>query len=144
MKKDKIIKTIIVIVLALDMVGLYSICEDNSSLHHLPNYTYTSNKKSNSTYSAYDKTDMSTSNSSSSSKSSSSYSSGSSENYSYSNNSSKSNYNYDYDYSYTYDSYDDGYDAIYMDGDYDYDRYEYDSEYADGVDDAMDELGEDW
>lgn len=45
MKKDKIIKTIIVIVLALDMVGLYSICEDNSSLHHLPNYTYTSNKK---------------------------------------------------------------------------------------------------
>lgn len=144
MKKDKIIKTIIVIVLALDMVGLYSICEDNSSLHHLPNYTYTSNKKSNSTYSAYDKTDMSTSNSSSSSKSSSSYSSGSSENYSYSNNSSKSNYNYDYDYSYTYDSYDDGYDAIYMDGDYDYDRYEYDSEYADGVDDAIDELGDDW
>lgn len=137
MKKDKIIKTIIVIVLALDMVGLYSICEDNSSLHHLPNYTYTSNKKSNSTYSAYDKTDMSTSNSSS-------YSSGSSENYSYSNNSSKSNYNYDYDYSYTYDSYDDGYDAIYMDGDYDYDRYEYDSEYADGVDDAIDELGDDW
>ena len=68
MKKDKIIKTIIVIVLALDMVGLYSICEDNSSLHHLPNYTYTSNKKSNSTYSAYDKTDTSTSNSSSSSK----------------------------------------------------------------------------
>lgn len=123
MKKDKIIKTIIVIVLALDMVGLYSICEDNSSLHHLPNYTYTSNKKSNSTYSAYDKTDTSTSKSSSS---------------------SKSNYNYDYDYSYTYDSYDDGYDAIYMDGDYDYDRYEYDSEYADGVDDAMDELGEDW
>ena len=140
MKKDKIIKTIIVIVLALDMVGLYSICEDNSSLHHLPNYTYTSNKKSNSTYSAYDKTDTS----SSSSKSSSSNSSGSSENYSYSNNSSKSNYNYDYDYSYTYDSYDDGYDAIYMDGDYDYDRYEYDSEYADGVDDAIDELGDDW
>ena len=121
MKKDKIIKTIIVIVLALDMVGLYSIFEDNSSLHHLPNYTYTSNKKSNSTYSAYAKTDTSTSN-----------------------NSSKSNYNYDYDYSYTYDSYDDGYDAIYMDGDYDYDRYEYDSEYADGVDDAIDELGDDW
>ena len=40
----------------------------------------------------------------------------------------------------TYDSYDD----IYMDGDYDYDRYERDSDYADGVDDAMDELGEDW
>lgn len=44
----------------------------------------------------------------------------------------------------TYDSYDDGYDDIYMDGDYDYDRYESDSDYADGVDDAMDEFGEDW
>ena len=40
----------------------------------------------------------------------------------------------------TYDSYDD----IYMDGDYDYDRYDRDSDYADGVDDAMDEYGEDW
>ena len=29
-----------------------------------------------------------------------------------------------------------------MDGDYDYDRYDRDSDYADGVDDAMDEL--DW
>ena len=31
-----------------------------------------------------------------------------------------------------------------MDGDYDYDRYHRDSDYADGVDDAMDEYGEDW
>ena len=30
------------------------------------------------------------------------------------------------------------------DGDYDYDRYDRDSDYADGVDDAMDEYGEDW
>lgn len=44
----------------------------------------------------------------------------------------------------TYASYDDGYDDIYMDGDYDYDRYDSDSDYADGVDDAMDEFGEDW
>ena len=44
----------------------------------------------------------------------------------------------------TYDSYDDGYDDIYMDGDYDYDRYDSDSDYADGVDDAMDEFDEDW
>lgn len=44
----------------------------------------------------------------------------------------------------TYDSYDDGYDDIYMDGDYDYDRYDKDSDYADGVDDAMDEFEEDW
>lgn len=33
---------------------------------------------------------------------------------------------------------------IYMDGDYDYDRYDRDSDYADGVDDAMDEFDEDW
>ena len=44
----------------------------------------------------------------------------------------------------TYDSYDDGYDDIFMDGDYDYDRYDRDSDYADGVDDAMDEDEEDW
>ena len=44
----------------------------------------------------------------------------------------------------TYDSYDDGYDDIYMDGDYDYDRYDRDSDYADGVDEAMDEYEEDW
>lgn len=31
-----------------------------------------------------------------------------------------------------------------LDGDYDYDRYDRDSDYADGVDDAMDEYGEDW
>ncbi len=43
-----------------------------------------------------------------------------------------------------YDSYDDGYDDIYMDGDYDYDRYDRDSDYANGVDDAMDEFDEDW
>ena len=44
----------------------------------------------------------------------------------------------------TYDSYDDGYDDIYMDGDYDCDRYDRDSDYADGVDDAIDEYGEDY
>ena len=35
----------------------------------------------------------------------------------------------------TYDSYDEGYDDIYMDGDYDDNRYDNDSDYADGVDD---------
>lgn len=44
--------------------------------------------------------------------------------------------------SYSYSSYDDGYNAIYDDEDYDDDRYWRDSDYADGVDDAMDEL--DW
>ena len=43
-----------------------------------------------------------------------------------------------------YDSYDDGYDDIYMNDDYDYDRYYTDSDYANGVDDAMDDFGEDW
>lgn len=33
---------------------------------------------------------------------------------------------------------------LYMDGDYDYNRYDRDSDYADGVDDAMDEFEEDW
>lgn len=36
-----------------------------------------------------------------------------------------------------YDSYDDGYDDVYSNDDYDYDRYENDSDYADGVDDAL-------
>ena len=44
----------------------------------------------------------------------------------------------------SYGSYDEGYDDIEMDGDYDYDRYDSDSDYADGVDDAMDEFDEDW
>ena len=43
-----------------------------------------------------------------------------------------------------YNSYDDGYDDVYMDDDYDYDRYYKDGDYADGVDDAMDDLDEDW
>ena len=42
-----------------------------------------------------------------------------------------------------YEKYDDGYEAIYDDGEYDQDRYDRDPEYADGVDDAMDELDED-
>ena len=41
-----------------------------------------------------------------------------------------------------YNSYDDGYNAMYDDDDYDWERYKKDKEYADGVDDAMDEL--DW
>lgn len=42
----------------------------------------------------------------------------------------------------SYKSYDDGYDAVYYDEDYDEARYWSDSDYADGVDDAMDEF--DW
>ena len=44
----------------------------------------------------------------------------------------------------SYDSYDEGYDDIYMNGDYDYDRYDSDDDYAAGVDDAMNEDYEEW
>ena len=42
----------------------------------------------------------------------------------------------------SYNSYDEGYEQIYDNEDYDMDRYNNDSEYAAGVDDAMDDL--DW
>ena len=42
----------------------------------------------------------------------------------------------------SYDSYDEGYEDVYEDEDYDWDRYYSDNDYASGVDDAMDEL--DW
>lgn len=41
-----------------------------------------------------------------------------------------------------FDSYSEGYDNIYMDDDFDMDRYYSDSDYASGVDDAMEDL--DW
>ena len=44
-----------------------------------------------------------------------------------------------------HNSYDDGYDYVYEDGDYDDARYEKDPSYADGVEDAFDDCdGEDW
>ena len=45
-------------------------------------------------------------------------------------------------YTSSYNSYDEGYDDVYENDDYDWDRYYSDDDYADGVDDAMDEL--DW
>ncbi len=44
----------------------------------------------------------------------------------------------------SHNAYDEGYDDIYMDDDYDEKRYRTDKDYADGVDDAMDEFDEDW
>ena len=101
---------------------------------HKP-YTGSSTSHSSSSYS--------NKSSSSTSKSSTSNSSSSSSYNSKSNSTNKSSYSSGTKKS-TYDSYDDGYDDIYMDGDYDYDRYDRDRDYADGVDDAMDELGKDW
>ncbi|MBQ4284153.1 MAG: hypothetical protein IJB96_09530 [Lachnospira sp.] len=45
-------------------------------------------------------------------------------------------------YSNPYSSYDKGYEDVYDGDDYDWDRYYSDDDYADGVDDAMDDL--DW
>lgn len=44
------------------------------------------------------------------------------------------------------DDYDEGYEDVSLDDDYDTDRYNSDDDYAMGVDDALDELedGEDW
>lgn len=51
-------------------------------------------------------------------------------------------------YDKTNNSYDEGYDDIYFNEDYDVDRYENDTDYADGVDDAMNDaeeyFGDDW
>ena len=102
---------------------------------HKP-YTGSSSSHSSSSYSG-----KSSSSSSSSSAGSSSNSSNSVNKSATTNSSSYSSGTKKYN---SYDSYDEGYDDIYMDGDYDYDRYDNDSDYADGVDDAMEESGEDW
>lgn len=62
----------------------------------------------------------------------------------YSNDSSYSGNSYSTYKSYgsSYDSYDAGYEDVYENDDYDWDRYCSDDDYAAGVDDAMDEL--DW
>lgn len=93
-----------------------------------------SSKFSSSGTSVYNKTSGSSSKSSSGGTNSYTGNTGKTSS-SYGNSSTKKN---------TYESYDDGYDDIYMDGDYDDDRYRTDSDYADGVDDAIDEFGEDW
>lgn len=50
--------------------------------------------------------------------------------------------------SYTYDSYNSGYEDVMENDDFDWDRYENDLDYENGVDDAIDdyydEFGEDW
>lgn len=108
-----------------------------SSSHSSYSYSGNSKLSSSSSYSGSSKSSSSTTKSTSGSYSSFGTSSSSKKTGTTTkSNSSKSNYNYD--------SYDKGYDDIYMDGDYDYDRYDRDSDYADGVDDAMDEFGEDW
>ena len=43
-----------------------------------------------------------------------------------------------------YDTYDEGYEDVWLNEDYDWDRYQEDDDYARGVDDAMEDLDEDW
>ena len=83
-----------------------------------------SNSNSTTATSSFKTNSKSGSSSGTSAKSSTSFSSGSSKNSS------------------SYDSYDAGYEDVYFDDDYDWDRYNSDPDYASGVDDAMDEL--DW
>lgn len=42
------------------------------------------------------------------------------------------------------DSYDEGYEDVYLNDDYDWDRYQENDDYAMGVDDALDDEGDDW
>ena len=93
---------------------------------HKPYYA-TRSSYSSSSGSSSSSTSISTSSSSTSSSTKKSYSSSSSKK------SSSSS---------SWKSYDEGYEAVYDDDDYDWDCYWSDSDYADGVDDAMDDL--DW
>ena len=98
---------------------------------------------SNSSTSSYKGGSSSSSSYKGGSSSSTSYKGGSSSSSSYkSNSSSSSSKNNSYSNSYNYyDSYDEGYEDVYENDDYDWDRYWEDDDYASGVDDAMDELG---
>ena len=104
-------------------------------------YSYDTKSSSyNNSSSNYSGSSKSYSNSSSSYGGSSSYSNSSS---SYSGSSSYSSSPSSYSSSSSsspYKSYDEGYEAVYDDDDYDWDRYNSDLDYADGVDDALDEL----
>lgn len=124
--------------------------ELDDCLHDMVPYvedTTEENTKETTTYSYYNSSGSSSySNSSSSYGGSSSYSNSSS---SYSSSTKKksssstggySSYSSGSSSSSPYKSYDEGYEAVYDDDDYDWDRYNSDSDYADGVDDALDEL----
>ena len=106
---------------------------DYCFLHNSRNYYSNGYKKRSSTGSSYNN---SGSNSSSGSNYSNSGSNFNSHNTSSSSNNKKYNSN---------NSYDDGYDDVYMDDDYDWDRYWEDDDYASGVDDALEDMDDgDW
>ncbi len=115
---------------------------DYCSLHDYKNDSDTKHSyESSSSSSSYTSGSHTTSNNSNNSYTSGSHATSSSPTSSYKPSSSSNHYNSS---SYN-DSYDDGYDDVYMDDDYDWDRYYEDDDYAEGVDDALDDMEDgDW
>ena len=106
---------------------------DYCYLHNSNSYKSNGYKKRSSTGSSYN-------NSGSNSSSGSNYSNSGSNSYSHNTSSSSNNKKYN-----SNNSYDDGYDDVYMDDDYDWDRYWEDDDYASGVDDALEDMDDgDW
>lgn len=115
--------------------GCKNDAKEGSNYCYLHDNSYYTHKSHRSTYSG----------NSGGSGSSSNRSSGSSGNTSYSGSGSRAGVSGSG--SSSEDTYDKGYEDVYEDGDYDIDRYNRDSDYANGVDDAeedMEEEGEDW
>lgn len=116
----------------------YCYLHDNSYYTHK---SYSSSYTGSSTGSSTSKERSSSSGSGNSASSSgSSATTGSQSNSSSGSSSTKNNKRYE-------DTYDKGYEDVYEDDDYDLDRYNSDSDYANGVDDALDDLeeeGEEW
>lgn len=151
MKKIRTAVNVITIVIVVCLLpGAWSISEDGKKANR---------KKDSYDYNSYDSSYSSYDSRSSSSFGTSSYGTGSPDNSSDSqkesfpkSSTSKKNYSYSGSTSNKskkspYQAYDDGYEAVYEDDDYDTDRYNSDDDYASGVDDALDDLeeeGEEW
>lgn len=138
-------KGILVICVILAMGGMTA-CSNSSdqpaaSLENQNTYKYTQDKSSNDTSNdnSKEENDSSSSYGTTDNKTTESTTAKPQQNTnSYSNSTHSDKYDYD-----SYDNgYDEGYEDVYENDDYDWDRYYEDQDYADGVDDAMDE--EDW
>ena len=117
--------------------------ELDDCLHDMVPYvedTTEENTKETTTYSYYNSSGSSSYGGSSSYSNSSSPYSSSTKKKSSSSTGGYSSYSSGSSSSSPYKSYNEGYEAVYDDDDYDWDRYNSDSDYADGVDDALDEL----
>lgn len=152
-KRIQTVVNVITIVVAVCLIpGAWSISEDGKKANRKKNsYEYNSYDRSYSSYDSGSYGSSGTSRSSYGTDSSSSFSNSQKES---SPKRSTTKKNYSYSDSTTnkfkespYQAYDDGYEAVYEDDDYDTDRYNSDDEYASGVDDAIGDLeeeGEEW